>query len=225
VSSNSLFIKEIIIYFILKQWSTKYRWLALNSTLICILSAFLSSPSFASPNSPDLESERYFNSHSEIRKIPAKRFDNKSQPISKTTSQSHNKAGNGLYSVNQYDKMLRRIVRENTRNKTAGKNSSDIWSDIRNGFQLKGYDKARVDSELEWYAKSQGFVDRVTTRATPYIYFVLDEVKQRDMPTEIALLPIVESAYLPFAFSSSQAAGLWQFIAETGQHYGLELNW
>jgi len=90
---------------------------------------------------------------------------------------------------------------------------------------LKGYDKARVDSELEWYAKSQHFIDRVTTRATPYIYFVLDEVKQRDMPTEIALLPIVESAYLPFAFSSSQAAGLWQFIAETGQHYGLELNW
>ena len=225
MSRNSLFLNEIVVYLSTKHWSTKYRYLALTSTLFCLFSAFLSPPGFASPNSADLEAERYFNSHSEISKFPAKRFDNKPQSTSEPATKSHNKAGNGLYSVNQYDKMLRRIVSENTRNKTTGKNSNDIWSGIRKGFQLKGYEKARVDSELERYAKSQRFVDRITTRATPYIYFVLNEVKQRDMPTEIALLPIVESAYLPFAFSSSQAAGLWQFIAETGKHYGLEVNW
>ena len=254
VSSNSLFIKKITIYCVLIPWVTRSCRLVLNSIVFCIFCAFLSSPGFASPTTSAIESDRFIsgpnksensqhtasllvttrydknsndakNSQSEIGNNANNSVDNKSHTITETTLESHNKAGNGLYSVNQYDQMLRRVVSENTKSKTTDKNSDDIWSDIRKGFQLKGYEKARVDSELEWFAKSQRYVDRVTTRATPYIYFVLDEVKQRDMPTEIALLPIVESAYLPFAFSSSQAAGLWQFIAETGKHYGLELNW
>ncbi len=146
-------------------------------------------------------------------------------PTFKAELKSHNKAGNGMFSVNQFDNILRHTVKTSRANSTRSQNSSDIWSEIRTGFQLRGYEQARVDSELIWYSKSQRYVDRVSTRATPYIYFILNEVKQRDMPTEIALLPIVESAYLPFAYSNSQAAGLWQFIAETGKHYGLELNW
>jgi len=103
--------------------------------------------------------------------------------------------------------------------------SSDLWEELRDGFDLSGYEHPRVDSQLNWYAKNQRYLDRVSDRALPYMYFILREVQERGMPTEIALLPVVESAFQPFAFSSGRAAGIWQFIPETGKRYGLTLNW
>ena len=103
--------------------------------------------------------------------------------------------------------------------------STNIWDQVRAGFDLTGYEHPRVDAQLNWYAKNQRYLDRVSNRATPYMYFILKEVQDRGMPTEIALLPIVESAFQPFAFSAGRAAGIWQFIPETGKQYGLKLNW
>ena len=103
--------------------------------------------------------------------------------------------------------------------------SADLWEELRDGFDLNGYEHPRVDIQLNWYAKNQRYLDRVTTRALPYMYFILREVQERGIPTEIALLPVVESAFQPFAFSSGRAAGIWQFIPETGKRYGLKLNW
>jgi membrane-bound lytic murein transglycosylase D len=103
--------------------------------------------------------------------------------------------------------------------------SSDLWEELRDGFDLSGYEHPRVDAQLNWYAKNQRYLDRVSDRALPYMYFILREVQERGMPTEIALLPVVESAFQPFAFSSGRAAGIWQFIPETGKRYGLTLNW
>ena len=103
--------------------------------------------------------------------------------------------------------------------------SDDLWTELRDGLDLSGYEHPRVDAQLAWYAKNQRYLDRVTTRALPYMYFILREVQDRGIPTEIALLPVVESAFQPFAFSSGRAAGIWQFIPETGKRYGLKLNW
>jgi len=103
--------------------------------------------------------------------------------------------------------------------------SSDLWEELRDGFDLSGYEHPRVDIQLNWYAKNQRYLDRVSDRALPYMYYILREVQERGMPTEIALLPVVESAFQPFAFSSGRAAGIWQFIPETGKRYGLTLNW
>ena len=103
--------------------------------------------------------------------------------------------------------------------------SIDLWEELRDGFDLSGYEHPRVDAQLSWYVKNQRYLDRVTDRALPYLYFILREVQERNMPSEIALLPVVESAFQPFAFSAGRAAGIWQFIPETGKRFGLTLNW
>lgn len=101
----------------------------------------------------------------------------------------------------------------------------DLWSRIRSGFTLGEHEHPRIQSQLRWYADHQSYLDRVATRATPYLHLIVEEIEKRDMPMEIALLPIVESAFDPFAYSHGRAAGLWQFIPGTGQRFGLKQNW
>lgn len=101
----------------------------------------------------------------------------------------------------------------------------DIWDRIRRGFALEMVDNPRVAAEIAFFSERQGYFDRVAERAEPYLYFIVDEIERRGMPMEIALLPIVESAYQPFAYSPGRAAGIWQFIPSTGRHFGLEQNW
>ena len=103
--------------------------------------------------------------------------------------------------------------------------SQDLWEELRDGFDLSGYEHPRVDAQLNWYMKNQRYLNRVTARALPYLYYILREIQDRGMPAEIALLPVVESAFQPFAFSSGRAAGIWQFIPATGKRYGLKQNW
>jgi len=102
----------------------------------------------------------------------------------------------------------------------------DVWERIRDGLRWADASKdPRIDAQLRWYASNQEYLDRVVTRAQPYFRFIVDELERRDMPLELALLPIVESAYDPFAYSHGRAAGLWQFIPGTGRRYSLKLNW
>jgi len=101
----------------------------------------------------------------------------------------------------------------------------DIWERVRNGFALDGYDHKGVAPDIRWYSHHQKYLDRVAERAENYLFFVLEEVEKRNMPSEIALLPIVESAYHPFAYSHGRAAGIWQFIPSTGRRYGMKQNW
>ena len=101
-----------------------------------------------------------------------------------------------------------------------------IWPRIRAGFQIDTHlEHPRVQAELEWYSRHQEYLYRTMTRAEPFIHYILDEAEKRGLPTELVLLPIVESAYQPFAYSHGRAAGIWQFIPSTGRHYGLEQNW
>ena len=101
----------------------------------------------------------------------------------------------------------------------------DLWSEVRRGYQLEGHDHPRVQSDIAWYGRHQSYLDRVSQRASPYLYMIVEELKARDMPTELALLPVVESAFQPFAYSHGRAAGLWQFVPGTGKRFGLKQNW
>ncbi|WP_428623470.1 LysM peptidoglycan-binding domain-containing protein [Sedimenticola sp.] len=101
----------------------------------------------------------------------------------------------------------------------------DLMGRLRAGFSLNIPDQPRIDTQVRWFAANSDYLDRVQERAAPYLYFILEEAEQRGMPTELALLPIVESGYQPFAYSPGRAAGLWQFIPSTGKHFGLKQNW
>ncbi|GAB4299440.1 MAG: LysM peptidoglycan-binding domain-containing protein [Thiohalomonadaceae bacterium] len=101
----------------------------------------------------------------------------------------------------------------------------DIWERIRDGMTLPDHEHAGVRADLEWYASHQGYLDRVVTRATPYLYLVVEAIEERNLPTELVLLPVVESAYQPFAYSHGRAAGLWQFIPGTGRRFDLKQSW
>lgn len=100
----------------------------------------------------------------------------------------------------------------------------DLWDRIRLGFSLE-HQHSGVKGDLNWYSSNQDYLDRVADRATPYLYMIVTEIERRGIPTEIALLPIVESAFQPFAYSHGRAAGIWQFIPDTGRHYGLKQTW
>ena len=104
--------------------------------------------------------------------------------------------------------------------------TDSIWPRIRAGFQIDTHlDHPWVQAELEWYSKHPEYLFRTMTRAEPFIHYILVEAEKRGLPTELVLLPVVESAYQPFAYSHGRAAGLWQFIPSTGRLYGLEQNW
>ncbi|RRJ84894.1 lytic transglycosylase [Aestuariirhabdus litorea] len=103
---------------------------------------------------------------------------------------------------------------------------TDLWQRTREGFQLDlEQDNPRINAELRWYSTHQAYLDRVSDRASRYMFYIVEEIEKRGMPTELALLPVVESAYDPFAYSHGRASGMWQFIPSTGRHFGLKQNW
>ncbi len=101
----------------------------------------------------------------------------------------------------------------------------DLWSRIRQGFVLDDIDGPLVQNAENWYAARPDYVARMIERSRRYLYYIVVEVEKRGMPLEIALLPMIESAYNPMAYSRSRASGIWQFIPSTGKRYGLKQNW
>ena len=102
----------------------------------------------------------------------------------------------------------------------------NVWARLVDSFALPNcYDHESSRRWANWYADHPEYMARVMKRAQPWIFFIAEELEARDMPGELALLPIVESAYDPFAYSSGMALGTWQFIASTGKHYGLNQDW
>jgi len=102
----------------------------------------------------------------------------------------------------------------------------DIWERVRSGFSVDAIDNdLRISHYESWYRATPNYLHLVTGRAAPYLYFILQEIERRRLPTELALLPIIESAYIPFAYSRSHAAGIWQFMPDTARLYGLKQNW
>jgi len=103
---------------------------------------------------------------------------------------------------------------------------ADLFDRMRAGFRLEDESEHRgVEQQLRWYAANPDYLQRAFSRADLYLYHIVTELERRGMPEELALLPVVESAFEPYAYSRARASGLWQFIPDTGSHYGLKQDW
>lgn len=101
---------------------------------------------------------------------------------------------------------------------------NDVWERIRRGYRMPELDSPLVDRWVAYYTKDPAYIQRMTSRAGQYLYHIVEDVEARNMPTELALLPFVESAFQPEALSRVKAAGLWQFMPATGNDYALAQN-
>lgn len=103
--------------------------------------------------------------------------------------------------------------------------NNDLWQRIKNGYGMPNSTSSLVAKHEDWYSSRPDYVKRMVERSQRYLFHIVEEVEKRDMPTEIALLPMIESAYNPQAYSTSHASGIWQFIPSTGKDFGLKQNW
>ncbi|MDR2165244.1 MAG: LysM peptidoglycan-binding domain-containing protein [Zoogloeaceae bacterium] len=103
--------------------------------------------------------------------------------------------------------------------------TDDLWERIRNGFAMPTLNNDQVLAFQQYYQSHPEYLRRMVERSRLYMHHIVEELERRNMPMEIALLPMVESAYNPMALSPARASGLWQFIPSTGRQYRLEQNW
>lgn len=102
----------------------------------------------------------------------------------------------------------------------------DLWDHMRNGFQMDvDTDNDRIAVQRNWYLQHPDYLNRMALRSTRYLHYTVTEAEKRGLPTELALLPVIESAYDPFAYSHASAAGMWQFIPGTARIMGVKQNW
>ena len=101
----------------------------------------------------------------------------------------------------------------------------DLWHRIRVGFQLEPLDSPLVQEHETWYSSRPDYIKRFVDRGSRYLHYIVEQVEKRGMPTEVALLPVIESAFTPRAMSRAKASGIWQFIPSTGKNYGLTQDW
>jgi len=101
----------------------------------------------------------------------------------------------------------------------------DVLAKLRRNFNLTYVDNSRTAAEKKWLVRHPDYLNRVFTRARRYLPYIVAELERRNLPLELALLPIVESAYDPFAYSHGRAAGLWQMIPGTAKRFGIKQNW
>ncbi len=105
------------------------------------------------------------------------------------------------------------------------KNEINLWQRIYSRFQITNENNLKSKKYEDWYSTRPEYVERMMDRSQKYLFYVVGEVEKRGMPSEIALLPMIESAYNPIANSRSKAVGIWQFIPSTGRLYGLKQDW
>jgi membrane-bound lytic murein transglycosylase D len=101
---------------------------------------------------------------------------------------------------------------------------ADLWERIRRGFAMPNLEGALVADREQWYSSRPDYLLRMTERSNKYLFHIVEELELRNMPTELALLPFIESAFNPQAVSSAKAAGMWQFMPATGKHFELKQN-
>ncbi|MEI8117642.1 MAG: LysM peptidoglycan-binding domain-containing protein [Methylophilaceae bacterium] len=142
------------------------------------------------------------------------------------------------------DKELKDLITKNTLNERNGSafenqlneaanaqpdiiiiNNDDLWQRIKSGYAMPDSTSNLVERHENWYSTRPDYVKRMVERSQRYLFHIVEEVEKRGMPTEIALLPMIESAYNPQAYSSGRASGIWQFIPSTGKHFGLRQDW
>jgi membrane-bound lytic murein transglycosylase D len=100
----------------------------------------------------------------------------------------------------------------------------DLWVRIRSGFKMQDLQTPLAEDRTRWYAAQTAYFNRMAARSSRYLFHIVEEIERRGLPTELALLPFVESAFNPVAHSSAKASGIWQFIPSTGKQYNLQQN-
>ena len=100
----------------------------------------------------------------------------------------------------------------------------DLWDRMRRGFAMPDLQTNDVTEREQWYAQRPEYIQRMTARSSKYLFHIVEELERRQMPTELALLPFIESAFNPQAVSSAKAAGMWQFMPSTGKYFDLKQN-
>jgi len=171
-------------------------------TMVSLLSACNSTPQVETTSKGDSP-----DNSTDIHNIPAGH-----QLPSKDTASSSHKQGSHIVSSQKAGRI------------------NDLWSRIRAGYQfhhqyIPHASQQRIDGYIARYSRHPKNIFRQTERASTYLYYVVDQLQQHNLPTELALLPFVESSYDPFAYSSGHASGLWQFIPGTGARFKLNKNW
>ena len=101
---------------------------------------------------------------------------------------------------------------------------ADLWERIRRGYGMPNLDSELVRDREQWYATRPDYIQRMTERSSKYLFHIVEELERRNMPSELALLPFIESAFNPQAVSSAKAAGMWQFMPATGKYFELKQN-
>jgi membrane-bound lytic murein transglycosylase D len=103
--------------------------------------------------------------------------------------------------------------------------ADDLWQRIRQGFAMPDLENDLVRKQMAYYASRPDYLQRIFDRSRIYLYHIVEELEKRNLPTELALLPMVESAFNPMAYSRAHASGLWQFVPGTGRRFELQQNW
>lgn len=125
---------------------------------------------------------------------------------------------------NSYAYQPNRNIRAHKFNKTASSHKNTVWERLLSLYSLPDIKNPRIDRELYWYLDHPASLAIIQQRAEPYLNHILDEIEAKNIPGELALLPVVESAFVPDAYSKADASGLWQFVPATGKEYGLQQN-
>ncbi|GAB6140759.1 LysM peptidoglycan-binding domain-containing protein [Methylosoma difficile] len=113
---------------------------------------------------------------------------------------------------------------KSTRHSGSQEQFDTVWERLFSLYSLPEIQNPRVDRAIDWYLQHPASLAIIQQRAEPYLYLILDEIEAKGMPGELALLPVVESAFVPDAYSKADASGLWQFVPSTGEDYGLQQN-
>jgi membrane-bound lytic murein transglycosylase D len=141
------------------------------------------------------------------------------EPLSVSYQEPVNMVQNDSYAYEPH-----RNIRTNHYNKTASTHKNTVWERLLSLYSLPEIKNPRIDRELYWYLDHPASLAIIQQRAEPYLNHILDEIEAKNIPGELALLPVVESAFVPDAYSKADASGLWQFVPATGREYGLQQN-
>ena len=143
-----------------------------------------------------------------------------------TELQSTPKVGNRMSSGADTSKPLSPIDTQITTSRTVAslEPPQDLWERIRRGYAMPDLDSSLVSDRERWYTTRPDYIYRMTERSKKYLFHIVEELELRNMPTELALLPFIESAFNPQAVSSAKAAGMWQFMPATGKTFELKQN-
>ena len=107
---------------------------------------------------------------------------------------------------------------------TSAEPPKELWDRIRRGYAMPDLQDPLVTDREQWYSSRPDYIQRMTERSSKYLFHIVEELERRQMPTELALLPFIESAFNPQAVSSAKAAGMWQFMPATGKYFDLKQN-